>query len=464
MQEWLLTNRLHICSLYAGTLNLAEPNGHAVREAVCNDEGEPSMKVRWWVCFLLFLTWLMSYIDRSLMPMALPLIGKEFGLSPTVMGVVISAFFIGYGSMQIPGGMIADRIGPRKAITFGVAAWSAFSVLTGAATSLANLIAVRILFGFSEGVHPPAAFKALSAWFHSRERARANGLVMSSNTIGPMFAPILFAAVTGLLGWRDAFYLISIPGFLIALAVYWYLRDTPAGHPAVSRQELAEIGSDGRTQQRMSFSELLRHKALWQLFFVYMTWDVTWWGFQAWLPSYLLNVRGFTLVRTGAVTALPFAAGFLGMLLSAYVSDRTRRRKPVLVAVLLGNALFMSLTATATGATSAVIFLTTTGFFLPAIQGPFWSLPMDLLPSRVMGYSTGFINTGGQIAGIGAPIIIGALIQWTGQYDTGFVFMALSAALSALLVGTLKGTGRQAAAFGVPSATQVLTGGESHET
>jgi sugar phosphate permease len=271
---------------------------------------------------------------------------------------------------------------------------------------------------------------------------------MSSNTIGPMFAPILFAAVTGLLGWRGAFYLISIPGFLVALAVYWYLRDTPRQHPSVTPQELTEIGSDSGTQEKMSFSELLRHRALWQLFFIYMTWDVTWWGFQAWLPSYLLNVRGFTLVRTGAVAALPFAAGIVGVLLAAYVSDRTRRRKSVLVAVLLGNALFMLLTATASGATAAVVFLTVTGFFLPAIQGPFWSLPMDLLPSRVMGYSTGFINTGGQIAGIGAPIIIGALIELTGQYDAGFVFMALSAAFSALLVALLKGTRRAAAAPG----------------
>lgn len=78
------------------------------------------MRVRWWVCFLLFLTWLMSYIDRSLMPMALPLIGKEFHLSPTLMGVVAGAFFIGYGSMQIPGGMIADKFGARKSITCGV--------------------------------------------------------------------------------------------------------------------------------------------------------------------------------------------------------------------------------------------------------------------------------------------------------------------------------------------------------
>ncbi len=84
------------------------------------------------------------------------------------------------------------------------------------------------------------------------------------------------------------------------------------------------------------------------------------------------------------------------------------------------------------------MFLTATGFFLPAIQGPFWSLPMELLPSGVMGYATGLINTGGQIAGIGAPVVIGALIQWTGRYDSGFIFMAISAALSALLVAALK--------------------------
>ena len=169
-----------------------------------------------------------------------------------------------------------------------------------------------------------------------------------------------------------------------------------------------------------------------------MTWDVTWWGFQAWLPSYLLKVRGFTLVKTGAVAALPFAAGFIGLLICSYISDWTGKRKAILVSVLLGNALFMLLTATASTATSAVIFLTATGFFLPAIQGPFWSLSMDLLPSRVMGYSSGFINTGGQIAGIGSPVVVGALIQLTGHYDAGFIFMAISAGLSALLVSTLR--------------------------
>jgi len=408
--------------------------------------------IRWWICFLLFLTWLVSYIDRGLMPMALPLIGQEFHLSPTVMGVVISAFFLGYAAMQIPGGMLADKIGARSSITLGVASWSIFSLLTGAASSLANLIWVRILFGLGEGIHPPAAFKALSAWFPPRERSRANGLVMSSNTLGPMIAPILFASLMTAFGWRRAFYLVSIPGFLVAIAVYWFLRNHPSQHPRMTERELAEIGPRDSTE-KISFSVLIRYRALWQLFFVYMTWDVTWWGFQAWLPSYLFKVRGFSLVNTGALAALPFAAGFLGVLAAAYIADRTGRRKAVLVVVLLGNALFMLVTATAPTATRAVIFLTATGFFLPAIQGPFWSLPMDLLPSRVMGYASGLINTGGQIAGVGAPVVIGALIQWTGHYDAGFIFMAISAAVSALLAAALK----------VPSAERISQPGSAAE-
>ncbi|MGH9354916.1 MAG: MFS transporter, partial [Terriglobia bacterium] len=401
---------------------------------------EVLVKVRWWICFLLFLTWLMSYVDRSLMPMALPFIGKEFHLSPTMMGVAASAFFVGYGVMQIPGGILADRFGPRKVVTMGVFFWSLFSVLTGAASSLTNLIWVRIFFGLGEGIHPPAAFKALAAWFNSSERSRANGVVMSSNTLAPMIVPIVFALLIGHFGWRAAFYLASIPGFLIAWAVYRYLRDTPAEHPKLTAEELAEMGTEAHAQEKLSYSRVLRYKALWQLVFIYMAWDMTWWGFQTWLPSYLLKARGFTLLRTGVVTGLPFAAGFAGVLTAAYISDRTGRRKTVLVAVLLGSALFLLLTATATNAHSAIIFLTATGFFLPSIQGPFWSLPMDLLPSTVMGCSTGFINTGGQIAGVVAPIVIGSLIQMTGHYRAGFIFMAVSAGVCALLVVTLRQT------------------------
>ena len=395
------------------------------------------MKVRWWVCLFLFVTWVMSYVDRSLMPMAIPFIAREFHISPSVMGVVLSAFFVGYASMQIPGGLIADRLGPRKTVTIGIMAWSLFSLLTGMARNLTQLIWIRIGFGVCEGVHPPATLKMLAAWFPRAERTRASAWMLSSNTIGPMLTPILFASAMAALGWRGAFLAISVPGFLIAIVSYRFLRDHPAMHPKVTAGELAEIGPETQSRAQISIREVVKYKGLWQLFFIYMAWDATWWGFQAWLPSYLFD-RGFTLVKTGMAAALPYAAGFAGMLISAHVSDRLRNRRAVLITVLLGNAICMLLTSRAPSNALAVIFLTATGFFLPAIHGPFWSLPMDLLPSHVIGASAGFINTAGQIAGLASPVIIGALVQSTGAYEWAFLFMALSAALSAFLVMTLQ--------------------------
>jgi sugar phosphate permease len=168
-----------------------------------------------------------------------------------------------------------------------------------------------------------------------------------------------------------------------------------------------------------------------------MAWDATWWGFQSWLPSYLFD-RGFTLVKTSAVASLPYAAGFVGMLVTSHVSDRLRNRRAVLIAVLLGDAIGMLLTSMAANNTLAVVFLIATGFFLPAVHGPFWSLSMDLLPAHVGGASAGFLNMGGQLAGLLAPVIIGALVQWTGHFEAGFVFMAISAGIAASLVMTLR--------------------------
>jgi sugar phosphate permease len=178
------------------------------------------------------------------------------------------------------------------------------------------------------------------------------------------------------------------------------------------------------------------------------------------LPSYLLS-RGFTLLRTGAVAALPYAAGIAGLLLCSYISDRTRGRKPVLVTVLLGIAVCMLALPAARTTTGVVALLIAAGFFLPAIHGPFWSIVMDLLPASIMGFSTGFINTGGQIAGLVSPIVIGALIQWTGKYEAGFLFMAAAAAVSTLLTLTLpesRGLTRSASAASPASQTVPETG------
>ena len=107
-------------------------------------------KRRYWVLAVVFCAYLMCYMDRMVMASAIPFIAKDLSLSPIVMGQVLSSFFIGYALMQIPGGVLADVLGPRAVLSASVVWWSAMTALTGAAPGLTALILIRILFGVGE--------------------------------------------------------------------------------------------------------------------------------------------------------------------------------------------------------------------------------------------------------------------------------------------------------------------------
>src|ERR1700687_5352148 len=103
---------------------------------------------------LLYVAFLISYVDRTAISLARGQIGKDFNLQPADLGVVISAFFLGYAVMQIPGGWLADRFGSKYVIVVAIAMWSVFTVLTSFAWSLLSLIVIRLAFGLTEGAFP----------------------------------------------------------------------------------------------------------------------------------------------------------------------------------------------------------------------------------------------------------------------------------------------------------------------
>src|SRR5665213_2395683 len=138
---------------------------------------------------LLFIVWLVDYFDRLIMNFALPYIGKDFQLNHTQQGLLVSAFFITYAFSQLPGGVLADRIGTRKTIAIAMIGWSAFTGLTGLAWSFSALIVIRFLFGIGEGVLPGASYKAISERTEPGDRMTAIGIMSSSNQFGAAVAP-----------------------------------------------------------------------------------------------------------------------------------------------------------------------------------------------------------------------------------------------------------------------------------
>lgn len=178
------------------------------------------MSMTWWrqryaVVSVLFLVWVTSYLDRMVMATAIPYMADDFGLKPVTMGVVMSAFFIGYALCKIPGGILADRFGSRKVMLLGVACWSVFTVLTGFATSLVSLLVIRVLFGVGEGIFPAASYRALCNWFPKKERGLATGSMMSSNSFGPALAPLFVVAIMASWGWHMVFISLFMPGLFM---------------------------------------------------------------------------------------------------------------------------------------------------------------------------------------------------------------------------------------------------------
>ncbi|MEU2229315.1 MFS transporter, partial [Streptomyces sp. NPDC018347] len=142
---------------------------------------------------LLSTIWMIDMIDRVMIGLALPMIGDEFSLSNTQLGGVVSIFAIFYMLGQVPGGMLADRFGPRPLLIVALILWSVFTALTGFAWGLVSLMVMRAMFGLSQGLFPAASFKALAERTRPKTRATAMGFMIGANNLGPGIAPLIIA-------------------------------------------------------------------------------------------------------------------------------------------------------------------------------------------------------------------------------------------------------------------------------
>ena len=403
-------------------------------------------KARYTVLSVLFTTWLVMFMDRMMMSVAIPYIAIDFNLSPLAMGGVMSAFFAGYTIAQIPGGMLGDRFGIRWVAAIAVAWWSVFASATGLVSSVLQMLVVRTVVGLGEGLFPGCSFKGISMWFPPRERATANAVMLASNSVGPAITPLFAVALMLVWGWRVVYRSLFVPGILVLILLWRYVPDKPSEARRISPEELKEIeggasSSDKPAEKKTTMSEIMKERTVWQCFFILLFFDMTLWGFMTWLPSYLVKARGFKMMQMGIAASLPFIAGTIGCILGGWVSDkffRDRRKIPI-IATQLMSALFLYLTFTTKVIFLMVVWQTLAGACIKFFVGAFWALPMNTVPKTVMGTAGGFLNLAAQTAALLAPLIIGFLVETSkGGFESTFMFLIGAALISCVLVFTLK--------------------------
>jgi sugar phosphate permease len=339
----------------------------------------------------------------------------------------MSAFIFGYGWFQVVGGILADRIGSRKTMLIALTWWTVFTAATGMATSIVTMIIVRFLFGVGEAFQPPAAFKALSVWFPKAERLRATSMMSGATALAPAITPL--------------FYAFAIPGALVAILVYRHLYSRPSEHPEITLAEQEEIleGQSASSQtERIGLLQAFKLPKLLMLCAIYLVYDITYWGFFSWMPSYLVDIRHFAMVKMGIYASLPFLAGFIGLMLANTIGTKIfRGNKPYFLSAIwiIGAASLYAAYKAESAETCIALMAVTAGCGIFMAQGPFWALVTERMPNQAMGFLSAVINGAGKIGGSIAPLAIGVSITATGgSYQSAFALMAGCLLVCAVLV------------------------------
>jgi sugar phosphate permease len=394
---------------------------------------------RLFILVLIFTGYLFCYIDRMVMSTTIPYIGQEFSLSKTAMGLIMSAFFVGYTAFQIPGGIFVDRYGPRKTMSFAIGIWTICTGFTGLVSNLTQMLVTRVIFGIGEASYPAASMKSIALWFEPSRRATATSVILSSNALGPALAPLLAVVIMAHWGWRGTFYALVVPGVILAVLIATFVTEKPLGAKDVAQADGGPAKSSDDTPY--TFWQVLKEPAVWKSTIMFFFYNIAGWGFKTWLPTYLVSARHMDMQTMGMVASLPFFAGIGGYLFGGWLTDglfKNHRTMPVLI-FQVATALFLYLTYTVESMGLLVAYQTLAGFFLTAALATVWALPVSSVPKEITGRAIGIFNTGGQLAGLVAPTLIGYLVDLShGNFNTSFIVMIACIAVSSLITLTIK--------------------------
>lgn len=393
-------------------------------------------RVRWRIFAVVFALVVINLIDRTALSIAMPTIAREFDLSPTMQGVILSSFFWSYALLQVPGGWLIDRYGPRRLMAGATLAWGLFQSLAAFATGGISLLLTRLGLGAAEAPLFPAGAKLNAIWLSPQERGRGAVLMDSGSPLGAAFGGIIISFLILAFGsWRLAFLAAGLATLALGALAWRTLRDDPAAHPEVNAAELAAIRAvpEGGRGPAAAPSHISA-RSLAGLMLGRMAWAMINFGLLTWGPSYLAQARGFDLKQMGSATFVIFLAGMTGSLFAGFAADalfaRGWSRTTVYRGMLgiSGLAIFATFVALPQVANpvGAVALLSVTLFFL-YWGSLYWSLPPLLAPAGKVGLVGGIMNFAGSASGIAVPILTGLILQATGAYLAVLLFFAACA-------------------------------------
>lgn len=393
-------------------------------------------RMRWlWIAPTLVLFELIGQIDKVNIAVLiadrgfledLDLVGQ-----PARAGLLMTAFFVGYGFGQFIWGFLVDAIGSRRAAFMSVLLWAFITGACGFATRVIHLYGARLALGLSEGGFWPIANGYIARWFPVGEHARMHSLWLSGWQLGQATTPILVTSLLAVTDWRGVFFVLAVLSLSPLLLITFFAPDDPGRSRRANEAERALIAA-GRAEhilgiaQRAGIGPILRDARFWLVTTIHMLGVIALYGLTTWIPTYVTQVRGFSLSAMGKWLTLAYLLPIGVLLLFGHIADRTMRRAfvgalgCVLGALCVAGAIAVPIRAL------AVLFLVLAAA-PPAIMG---AMNVALLQTFVarpyIGRATGMCVGLANLLGSVGPGLVGHLLSaFGGDYWIAFGFISL---------------------------------------
>ncbi|WPR71100.1 MFS transporter [Flavobacterium sp. NG2] len=417
---------------------------------------KPTTKQRYKILMMVFITVVINYLDRSNISVAAFAIADDLDLNSVQMGLVFSAFAWTYAGLQIPGGILVDKIKARFLYSLMLVLWSFATLLQGFVNSFSMLIGLRASVGIFEAPSYPTNNSIVTKWFPEKERASAIGIYTSGQYIGLAFLTPLLVTIQNYMGWRGLFIVSGVIGLIWGIIWFKIYRD-PEDSRKVSESELEYINQDNKNysneiklKKKFEWNDLKHafiYRKLWGLYIGQFCLGATAIFFLTWFPTYLVKYRGLDFLQSGFLASIPFLAAFSGVILAGFTSDflikkgysnEFSRKMPIIFGMLLSTFI---IGANYTDNTFFVILFLSLAFFGNGLASITWIFISLMAPKRLIGLTGGVFNLIGGLSSVVIPVSIGFLVK-DGDFKPALFFiggLALIGLLSyVFLVGDIK--------------------------
>lgn len=402
---------------------------------------------RWWYIMpIVFITYSLAYLDRANFSFASAAgINDDLGITKGMSSLLGALFFLGYFFFQIPGAIYAERRSVKKLIFWCLILWGGCASLTGVVSNIPMLAAIRFVLGVVEAAVMPAMLIYISNWFTKSERSRANTFLILGNPVTVLWMSVVSGYLIHAFGWREMFIIEGIPAVIWAFCWWMLVKDKPSQVGWLSEQEKQALQAQLEAEQQgikavRNYGEAFRSRNVILLCVQYFAWSIGVYGFVLWLPSILRSGMNMGMVEAGWLSAVPYLAATIAMIVVSWASDKMQNRKLFVWPLLLVGALafFGSYAVGADHFWVSYGLLVVAGAAMYAPYGPFFAIIPEMLPKNVAGGAMALINSMGALGSFFGSWFVGYLNGATGTPAASYMFMAVALVVAVVITLVVK--------------------------